>query len=498
MRFLLPENREIRAEISFLSAVTIALIAASFFAPTAHAGLIASWSGDGDADDSVAGRNGTLVNGAGFDSGRFGQSFRLDGVNDYVSVPDDDVWTFGSDPFTISLWANFDVIKPGSLEQAPNLFIGHDQGSGAQSKWVLFYDDDGNLVFHINGTGSVFLTSPTTFFATVGQWHHFALTRSGSTYTFYADGVSLGTRTASQLIPNANAALTFGQAEGLGFFDGRLDDIKIFDEDLSAMQISQLSTISEPKYSSDFESGVPPEFSGITTTESVQGFSEHGFSGNFLRNLTSDPPEKTTLTLGNLPEHDFISIGFLLAIIDTWDGPATAPVGGPDFFNVTLDGNLIFSEHFQNAFEGEDTYAAPPGVLLVEKTQLGFRNASENDRESGFSMGNDPAFQKISHTASTAVIEWFASGSGWDHTGVGGAADESWAIDDVFVTLSSIGDSPTISLTKIDVNTLELIYTGVLQESDDLIQWDDVSPQPICPWQFSPSGSRMFFRAREY
>ena len=111
MRFLLPENREIRAEISFLSAVTIALIAASFFAPTAHAGLIASWSGDGDADDSVAGCNGTLVNGAGFDSGRFGQSFRLDGVNDYVSVPGDDVWTFGSDPFTISLWANFDVSK---------------------------------------------------------------------------------------------------------------------------------------------------------------------------------------------------------------------------------------------------------------------------------------------------------------------------------------------------------------------------------------------------
>jgi len=256
------------------------------------------------------------------------------------------------------------------------------------------------------------------------------------------------------------------------------------------------SAAREAKFSSDFESGVPVEFSGITTRESVQGYAAHGFSGHFLRNLTSSPPQKTTLTLSNLPTHDFISIRFLLAIIDTWDG--TVPGPGPDFFNVTLDGISIFSESFQNAFGGDENYAAPPGVLLVEKTQLGFRDASPNDRESGFSMGNDPAFQKIPHSAPTAVIEWFASGAGWDHAGDGGAADESWAIDDVFVSVSSMGDPPSISLTRIDVDTFELNYSGVLQGSTDLIQWDDVSPQPLCPWRFSPSEDKMFFRAREY
>jgi hypothetical protein len=232
--------------ISVSLVVTLVLIETIGFIPPVCAGLIASWSGDGNANDSIASRNGTLANGAGFGSGRFGQSFRLDGVNDYVSVPDDNVWTFGSNPFTVALWANFDVIKQQSLGLLPNVFIAHDQGGGTQNKWVFFYDDDGNLAFHINGTGSVFLTSPTTFFPTVGNWHHFALTRIGSTYTFYADGGSLGTRTASQLIPNANAALTIGQAEGLGFFDGDLDEVQIYDEALSAEQISQLSVIPEP------------------------------------------------------------------------------------------------------------------------------------------------------------------------------------------------------------------------------------------------------------
>lgn len=251
-------------------------------------------------------------------------------------------------------------------------------------------------------------------------------------------------------------------------------------------------------FSTDFESGVPPEFSGITTTESVQGYSQYGFSGDFLRNLTSHPPEKTTLTLTNLPEHDFLRIGFLLAIIDTWDGPVPESSGGPDLFNVTVDGNLVFSEYFQNAYGGTENYAAPPGVLLVEQTQLGFRNQSVNDKESGFSMGNDPAFQQIPHTNSTAVIEWYASGAGWDHLAVGGAADESWAIDDVFVMVSSVGDLPSVELTRIDADTLALSYTGVLQQSSDLMEWHDVSPQPICPWQFNPSAPAAFYRARSY
>ena len=463
-----------------------------------HADLVAYWPGDGSADESIAGRDGTLINGAGFDSGVFGQAFELDGANDFVSVPDADAWTLGNDPFTISLWVNFDAIKPGAVGSLPNVFIAHDQGGGSQPKWVLFYGAGGNLMFHINGTGQVFLASPATFPASVGKWHHFALTRNGSTYTFFADGVSLGTQTDSRLIPGASAALTIGQAEGLGFLNGHLDEIRIFDEALSGPEIAQLALICGPRFSSDFDSGIPTEFSGVTTSESVQGFADHGFTGSFIRNLSSNPPEKTTLTLSNLPEHEFISIGFLLAIIDTWDGPASRSPEGPDVFNVTLDGNLIFSQHFQNGFGGDETYAAPTGVLIVEKTQLGFRMADQHDRDSAFNMGNDPSFQKIPHTAPTAVIEWFASGDGWDHSGVGGTDDESWGIDNVYVSVSSTGDLPSISLKRIDANTLEIIYSGVLQQSENLIDWLDASPQPLCPWQFSPSDKKQFFRAREY
>jgi hypothetical protein len=118
----------------------------------------------------------------------------------------------------------------------------------------------------------------------------------------------------------------------------------------AAFILSGAFALAEVVFSTDFESGVPPEFSGVTSTESVQGYSQHGFSGEFLRNLTTSPQGKTTLTLTDLPDHDFVHLGFLLAIIDTWDGPESEAAGGPDWFNVTVDGTLIFSEHFQNAY----------------------------------------------------------------------------------------------------------------------------------------------------
>ena len=204
------------------------------------------------SERSLDNNNGLLVNGANFDVGLFNQSFRLDGINDFVAIPDSDLWAFGNDPFTISLFANFDFINTVSQSELGNTFIGHDQGGGNLNKWVFFYENGGNLKFHINSPGiePVFFPAPTQFSPIVGQWHHFALTRNESTYTFYADGISLGSVNNSSFIPNANASLTIGQAEGLGFFNGRLDEIQIFDQALSETEISrlaQIETVSEPQ-----------------------------------------------------------------------------------------------------------------------------------------------------------------------------------------------------------------------------------------------------------
>src|SRR5947209_20033051 len=152
-------------------------------------------------------------------------------------------------------------------------------------------------------------------------------------------------------------------------------------------------------FNTNFNAGAPPEFSGVTTTEGVQGYAGLGtglnvFSGNFLRNTTGNnfgggpPPLKTTLTLTDLPAHTSINLKFLLAIIDSWDGDGC--FAGPDVLNVTVDGFSIFSHAFENSGCGIQDYVPPPGVELARRQQLGFNTSPGFFLDSAYNMELDP------------------------------------------------------------------------------------------------------------
>lgn len=192
----------------------------------------------------------------------------------------------------------------------------------------------------------------------------------------------------------------------------------------------------------DFNDGIPPEFSGAGNAESVQEYEGVGdFSGQFLRNSTSDPASQTTLTLTDLPEHSSINIEFLLAIIATWDGDGGD--NGPDFFNVVVDGETIFSETFLAPVGSgsKQSYDPPEGVFLG-RGNFGFGGGGDKS-DAAYNMGLDPTFSNIPHTSSSITIEWFASGDGWQ-----GGDDESWAIDNVRVSVNKGGkELPTVTIT---------------------------------------------------
>src|SRR2546422_5675521 len=69
-------------------------------------GMLGWWPGDGNPNDLVAGRNGTLQGGATYAAGKVGQAFSFNGAS-WVEVPDDPTWTLDTNDFTIDLWVNF-------------------------------------------------------------------------------------------------------------------------------------------------------------------------------------------------------------------------------------------------------------------------------------------------------------------------------------------------------------------------------------------------------
>jgi hypothetical protein len=201
----------------------------------------------------------------------------------------------------------------------------------------------------------------------------------------------------------------------------------------AGLLLASAPTMATTVFSSDFESGLPAEITGLgASVESVQGYAGLGaagnqFAGSFLRNLTNDT---VTLTLTGLPAHDTVDVLFLFAAIDSWDGSSGGFPSG-DFFTVTVDGVTIFRESFENSDAGfTQTYVAPAGGELARKQNLGFSVGSYH-ADSAYDLSIDSRFQGIAHTASTLTITFNGGGSGWQ-----AGADESWAIDNLRIVTS--------------------------------------------------------------
>jgi hypothetical protein len=215
-------------------------------------GLAAFWPAGGSTKDIVGGNNSVLLNGARFTDGslelnnaagiRGGKRSSvfpppaIDG-GACVQVPDSDLWAFDTHDFTIELWANFNSVPVFDIGHAQGgVFISKDEGPFNANKW-FFALGGGVLNFHINDPelGPVFLVRA-PFTPKLKQWYHFAITRQQNVFTIYVNGMAVGSETSDRAIPRSKAPLKIGEAEGY-YFNGRLNDIGIYQRVLSATEI---------------------------------------------------------------------------------------------------------------------------------------------------------------------------------------------------------------------------------------------------------------------
>jgi hypothetical protein len=210
---------------------------------------------------------------------------------------------------------------------------------------------------------------------------------------------------------------------------------------LSLLTTSHAGAVSV--FFSDFDGTLAPEINpGSATLTGVQGYAGLGASGNqfggsFLRTI---PANTITLTLSNLPQHDSLSLAFLFAAIDSLDGTGTFPSG--DFFVVSIDGVTIFNESFANALPSQiQSYSPPAGVTLARHQDLGFSGPGGYYTDSAYDMGADPVFSNIPHSASSVTITFLMQGPGNQNLD-----DESWAIDNLRVSVNALPEADTIAL----------------------------------------------------
>ena len=198
-------------------------------------GMVSWWAAGGYATDSSGPNNGVLAGGAGFAPGKVGLAFDFTGGTGYALVPDNPSLNFGAGDFSIELWVQFTSLG-GS-----RVFIAKDEGPGPTHKW-MFWLNNGQLQFLVDdGTAETLLGSG-AFNPVLNHWHHVAVTRARSVFSFYVDGVLASTVTSTVSIPTIIAPLTIGQAENLFFMGGLEDEVTIYQRALSAAEIQTIYT----------------------------------------------------------------------------------------------------------------------------------------------------------------------------------------------------------------------------------------------------------------
>ncbi len=217
-------------------------------------GLVSWWPAEGNANDLIGTNNGALQNSAiAAGVGKVGQAFLLDGLNDFIQVPDNPSLDPGTGSFTIDAWVKT-AKTTGSQMVVSKFECGEFCVSGANSLYFFFLSS-GKLTAWLRdsdagGPGIQQLTG--TKFIADGQFHHIAMLRDMATseLRLYVDGqldarallnaASDGAIKDDDGQPDSfliGASFVGGSTAKSDFFTGTIDEVDFFNRALTAIEI---------------------------------------------------------------------------------------------------------------------------------------------------------------------------------------------------------------------------------------------------------------------
>jgi prepilin-type N-terminal cleavage/methylation domain-containing protein len=209
--------------------------------------IISEWKFDGNANDTWSNNNGTWAGPSGTNTTAnyrpesecvFGQCLNFDGTDDGVNCGNADVFNFGANDFSISVF-----VKASVLNNDNRILTKWTNGN---SGWGLdIYNTGGfvDLVFN-DGTNSSRVRS--TSIITAGKWYHIAVTRSGTDAKIYVNGnetsYAVKNSVPATITANTNNLFIGRDTSTSWFLNGAIDDLRIYSTALSLSQVKNIYT----------------------------------------------------------------------------------------------------------------------------------------------------------------------------------------------------------------------------------------------------------------
>lgn len=195
---------------------------------------IAHYKLDGNAEDSSIYTNNGTNTGATATSDRFGASggaLAFNGTSSRINISSAPIMNVGRPNMTISAWIN------------PTALSGTHAVVNRNAPYLLWVDagrqmntglSNGTWYWHASGANTLELS----------KWQHIAFTYNGSVRKLYINGVQVGSGD-TQISGNINSnstgiAIGYDSCCSRNYFNGSIDDVRIYDEELTSTEIKQL------------------------------------------------------------------------------------------------------------------------------------------------------------------------------------------------------------------------------------------------------------------
>ncbi len=215
-------------------------------------GLVAYLPFNGNADDESGNGNHGTVSGATLTADRFGNpnsAFAFDGTNDFIRISSTPDLQGGSHPISVAVWFKADITSGN--RPLVNKFL-----NASVKDWGIRIFD--NLLEYTSERAQEdFRCFQSQGTVDANQWHFAAFVANEPILTLYWDGIKVGN--CSNFVNHwaaTNADVEIGRTGYAGiYYDGSIDDVRIYNRSLSSDEILQLYLENELPVDQDI---VPP------------------------------------------------------------------------------------------------------------------------------------------------------------------------------------------------------------------------------------------------
>lgn len=220
----------------------------------ASSGLVGSWSFDEGAgatvyDSSGNGNNGTLMNAPVWSAGAYGLALTFNGADCYVEMSNSSI--LNSSNFTIEAW----IYLNADVNNTQARIVSKQENASKSYSFGIFGKgyggSTGNQLLLSIGNGTTWWNFLSTTHLSNQTWYHVAGTQEGTTSKIYINGQLDKNGTTLTQTTNNTGVLTIGCQKQTApsyiafFFNGTIDEVRIYNRALSQQEIQGDMTIPE-------------------------------------------------------------------------------------------------------------------------------------------------------------------------------------------------------------------------------------------------------------